>query len=184
MTIILSIKPYYLYLILIGKKTIELRKSFPQRKEWDKTAFLYCTKDMKSFAQIPEKDQGWMRDKLGKIACKIVVDKFYKFIPTENGFRTEGIHSPIALHKSRLRICQIKSYLKARTGYGWNISHLILFKPRALNTFMQSSPSRGRCQRELTDEVSSTSSLFTITSNLITRPPQSWCYAREVLHGA
>ena len=89
MTIILSIKPYYLYLILIGKKTIELRKSFPQRDEWDKTAFLYCTKDMKSFAQIPEKDQEWMRDKLGKIACKIVVDKFYKFIPTENGFKTE-----------------------------------------------------------------------------------------------
>ena len=182
MTIILSIKPYYLYLILIGKKTIELRKSFPKRTEWDRTAFLYCTNDKKSFAKIPKEDQGWMSEKLGKIACKIVVDKFYKFTSTENGFKTEGIHSPIALHKSRLRICQIKSYLKARAGYGWNISHLILFKPRDITEFAKASFVKGGAEER--GGGISTSSLFPITSNLISRPPQSWCYAREVLHGA
>ena len=164
MTIILSIKPYYLYLILIGKKTIELRKSFPQRDEWDKTAFLYCTKDMKSFAQIPEKDQGWMRDKLGKIACKIVVDKFYKFIPTENGFKTEGIHSPIALHKSRLRIYQIKNYLKDAPGYGWHISYLMLFDPREITEFVHATVKFGKVRTATMRKE---------------QPPQSWCYALE-----
>ncbi len=164
MTIILSIKPYYLYLILIGKKTIELRKSFPGRREWDKTAFLYCTKDMKSFAQIPEEDQGWMRDKLGKIACKIVVDKFYKFIPTENGFKTEGIHSALALHKSRLRIHQIKNYLKDAPGYGWHISCLMLFDPRELTEFVHAAVKFGKVRTATMRKES---------------PPQSWCYALE-----
>lgn len=174
MTIILSIKPYYLYLILIGKKTIELRKSFPQRKEWDKTAFLYCTKDKKSFAEIPEEDQGWMRDKLGKIACKIVVDKFYKFIPSENGFRTEGIHSPRALHESCLRIYQIKNYLIDTPGYGWHISYLMLFEPREITEFVRVCADNCKncgihvfgceCDRLLS----------------ITFAPQSWCYALEV----
>ncbi len=164
MTIILSIKPYYLYLILIGKKTIELRKSFPQRKEWDKTAFLYCTKDKKSFAEIPEEDQGWMRDKLGKIACKIVVDKFYKFIPSENGFRTEGIHSPRALHESCLRIYQIKNYLIDAPGYGWHISYLMLFEPREITEFVHATVKFGKVRTATMRKES---------------PPQSWCYALE-----
>lgn len=180
MTVILSIKPYYLYLILIGEKTIELRKSFPEREEWDKTAFLYCTKDMRSFALIPEKDQGWMRDKLGKIACKIVVDKFYTFIPTQNGFKTKNISSARALHKSRLRIFEVKNYLKENTGYGWHIASLVLFEPRDLSKF--------RKMGFMTEEQW----LYNLYPNThchydawakkfeIERPPQSWCYALEV----
>lgn len=174
MTVILSIKPYYLYLILIGEKTIELRKSFPECEEWDKTAFLYCTKDMRSFALIPEKDQGWMRDKLGKIACKIVVDKFYTFIPTQNGFKTKKISSARALHKSRLRIFEVKNYLKENTGYGWHIASLVLFEPREITKFARACTDDctkcgihifgSECDRTLE----------------ITRPPQSWCYALEV----
>lgn len=162
MTIILSIKPYYLYLILIGKKTIELRKSFPKRREWDKTAFLYCTKDMKSFAKIPKEDQGWMSEKLGKIACKVVIDDIDKVAVFNDVLYCESNSQPNKLGQLCLTINEVKSYLgKNNLGYDLHIGFLILFEPRAL----------------------STSSLFAITSNLITRPPQSWCYAREVLHG-
>ncbi len=165
MTIILSIKPYYLYLILIGKKTIELRKSFPQRKEWDKTAFLYCTKDKKSFAEIPKEDQGWMRDKLGKIACKVVIDKCFTFIPTEYGIKTKGIHSARALHDSRLRMYQIRDYLKDAPGYGWHISYLTLFEPREITEFVHASVKFGKVRTATMRKES---------------PPQSWCYALEV----
>ena len=150
MTIILSIKPYYLYLILIGKKTIELRKSMPKNKKWNKTALLYCSKDMQSFALIPEKDRGWMRDKLGKIACKITIDEIYKVIPTDtDGIRTEGIHSAVALKESCLRISEMREYLNGKISYGLHISSRSTLEPGKLVIYGK-------------------------------RPPQSWCYVSEV----
>ena len=177
MTIILSIKPYYLYLILIGKKTIELRKSFPQRKEWDKTAFLYCTKDMKSFAEIPEEDQGWMRDKLGKIACKIVCDKIettevrhFTVFGHEN--RYCSVSEPPDnqwLAKSCLAYDEVVHYGKLAPLYGWHISFIFLFEPREITEFVHASVKFGKVRTATMRKES---------------PPQSWCYAREVLHGA
>ena len=69
-----SIKPYWLYLILIGYKTVEVSKTFPKADDWNKEVFLNCSKDMKSFKRIPEKDREWMRKYLGKCACRFVCD--------------------------------------------------------------------------------------------------------------
>ena len=178
MTIILSIKPYYLYLILIGQKTIELRKSFPQRKEWDKTAFLYCTKDMKSFAQIPEEDQGWMRDKLGKIACKVVIDDIDKVFCAYGTLYCEKNSQPNKLEQLCLTIDEVRNYLgKKRIGYDWHIAFLLLFEPRELTEFAKVSFAKGGAEERGGGIFAS--SLLTITSNLISLPPQSWCYALE-----
>ena len=73
-SVLRSIKPYWLYLILVGKKTIEIGKNFPTAKDWDKKVHLYCSKDLKSFNRIPQNDQGWMIKYLGKIACTMRCD--------------------------------------------------------------------------------------------------------------
>lgn len=174
MTIILSIKPYYLYLILIGKKTIELRKSFPQRKEWDRTAFLYCTKDKKSFAEIPEEDQGWMRDKLGKIACKIVIDDIDKVFCAYGTLYSERNSQPNKLEQLCLSIDEVRKYLgKKRIGYDWHIAFLTLFEPREITEFV----------RVCTDNCKNCGiHVFGCECDrllAITFAPQSWCYALE-----
>lgn len=174
MTIILSIKPYYLYLILIGKKTIELRKSFPGRKEWDKTAFLYCTKDMKSFAEIPEEDQGWMRDKLGKIACKIVCDKIETIeVRHFTVFGHENRYCSVSeppdnqwLAKSCLAYDEVVHYGKLAPLYGWHISFIFLFEPREITEFVHASVKFGKVRTATMRKES---------------PPRSWCYALEVI---
>lgn len=59
-SVLRSIKPYYLYLIITGRKTVELGKDFPVSPEWDRKVELYCSKDKKSFKRIPEEDREWI----------------------------------------------------------------------------------------------------------------------------
>nr|DAP33695.1 MAG TPA: helix-turn-helix domain-containing protein [Caudoviricetes sp.] len=69
-----SVKPFWLYLILTGKKTIEVGKSCPRAKDWNKVVEMYCSKDMRSFNRIPEEDKEWMHKYLGKVACRFVCE--------------------------------------------------------------------------------------------------------------
>ena len=60
-SVLISIQPYWVFLIIAQtmgwniseEKTVEVRKTFPKGEIWDKVAKIYCSKDKKSFAQIP-----------------------------------------------------------------------------------------------------------------------------------
>lgn len=56
-SVIRSAKPYWIYLILTGKKTIEVGKDFPKSKDWNKVVEMYCSKDMKSFNRVLKKER-------------------------------------------------------------------------------------------------------------------------------
>ena len=77
--VLMSIQPYWVFLIIARKmgwhidkeKTIEVRKNFPKDQDWNRSVEIYCSKDKKSFSQIPKKYQPLMKRFLGKVtSCK------------------------------------------------------------------------------------------------------------------
>lgn len=184
-----SIKPYWLYLIFIGEKTIEVGKNFPKAEDWNKEVFLHCSKDMRSFKRIPEKDRGWMQKYLGKCACKFVCNFIDRYL---YGYCT---HPEIGmdydcgdnwweiadedLEKACLTYEEFKMYaLGYEDIYGWHISDLVIYdKPRELGEFKHEcngvcvdTKRKIKCDRITVDGFSCNG------LKPITRPPQSWCY--------
>lgn len=185
-----SIKPYWLYLILIGKKTIEVGKTFPKAADWNKEVFLHCSKDMKSFKRIPEKDREWMRKYLGKVACRFVCrridtigkrginNNFDYCYQSLNVFGNDDIEVEItAIQKSCISKVELNAYgATSMRLYAWHISNLVIYdKPRELSEFYtlkKCDACKGGYESSacIYDEDCR-------VPTLITRPPQSWQYA-------
>ena len=162
-----SIKPYWLYLILIDKKTIEVGKSFPKADDWSKEVSLYCSKDIKSFKRIHEKDRGWMQKYLGKVACRFVCEKIYDITPHFDTptFPNQYICGwDYGKEFDCLSFEELTSYLNGKEGYGWHISDLKIYdKPRELSELKRFvDRSKGQIYHE---------DMLYLQS-----PPQSWCY--------
>lgn len=152
-SVVRSIKPYWLYLILIGKKEIEIGKSRPRSQEWDELVYLYCSRDLKSFRRIPEQDRTWMRSYLGKIAghffCGRIEDLHQFILEPRNNYERKALDN--ILEKSCLSYDELTEYLRGREYYKpfyiWHISAFIKAdKP------------------------------FDISAFDLKRPPQSWQY--------
>jgi predicted transcriptional regulator len=151
-----SIKPYWLYCIIIGEKTIEVGKDFPKSDDWNKVVFLYCSQDKKSFNRIPEKDQEWMRKYIGKIACRFVCDRISEFSGENAIYHTVG---------TCLTPSEIADYIGEKYAYYWHISDLAIYdKPRELGEFKCAEYHYGRIHLPPRD---------------IARPPQSWMYVES-----
>ena len=152
-SVVRSIKPYWLYLIIIGKKEYEIGKDRPVSRDWDELVYLYCSKDMKSFARIPEEDRTWMKEYLGKIVGHFFcgrIEDFHQFM-LEPRNRCERECLDNILEKSCLSYDELTTYLRGRDYYKpfyiWHISAFIKAgKP------------------------------FDISSFGLKRPPQSWQY--------
>lgn len=174
-----SIKPYWLYLIIIGKKTIEVGKDFPKAEDWSKDVVLYCSKDMKSFNRIPEKDREWMRKYLGKCACRFVCNKMLEsFLNNNDGWFVElGCLTPKEIEEYQ----GDKAIL-----YGWHISDLVIYdKPKLLRWFQKPCICKSEYEGEeykdcLNCDLAGDSDYGIVACNRpITRPPQSWCYVEK-----
>lgn len=209
-SVIKSAKPYWIYLILTGKKTVEVSKNFPKFKYWNKIVEMYCSKDMRSFNRIPEKDREWMRKYLGKIACRFVCDEIatlksdddWNAEPPQKVYVFDKMPSNYVLldFDTCLTNRELLSYGKGKPLYGWHISDLVIYDtPRELGEFWVRSnhpdcdqcahvpvgmhPQEfvwhndfcGECHR-----LSYKSMWATHFRKKLTRPPQSWCYVREV----
>lgn len=136
-----SVKPYWMYLILIGRKGVEVGKDFPKADDWNKIVYMYCSKDKKSFNRIPEKDREWMNKYLGKVACQFVCDKVEKF--TVGSLRCDDIEQLSCLTYSEM----IDYFYKpeeldgrtAKIGCAWHISDLKIYdEPKELWEFKTS----------------------------------------------
>lgn len=171
-SVLRSIKPYWLYLILIGKKTVEVGKDFPKSTAWNREVYLYCSKDMRSFRRILEKDREWMRKYLGKIACRFVCDKIVPIVYDVNEYYG------VCMSQTLLSYNELNAYLNKRIGYGWHISALTAFDdPMELKVAKRRC--NGNCEpckygvweraRGFWDEPK------LVACKPIT-PPQSWCY--------
>lgn len=205
-SVLISIQPYWVFLIIAKKmgwdvdreKTVEIRKNFPKDENWDKTVKIYCSKDQKSFKQIPEKYQTLMKPYLGKVIGEFVCDKIIHIgkrgIPNNfdycylslNKWGNDDIEVEITTIKNS---CVSKEHLNSYGEsssclYGWHISNLTIYdRTKELGEYFKVCPFDCSCD---TCGLFATETPFEAAhcknpERYITRPPQSWCYAESML---
>ena len=163
MAIMISIQPEWCGLILDGRKTDEVRKTTPGALTPFK-AYIYCTKggDKTLLKLIYGKDY---RKMVGKVVGEFVCDRF-TCIQIRKDRDEDGIHiGNTAFLRTCLTDRQLLNYLAGAKadkdefdvhGWAWHISLLKVYKePKPISDF---DNFRGSMKR----------------------PPQSWCYVREV----
>lgn len=159
-----SCKPYWVYLIIIGKKRIEVGKDYPKSPDWNKVVELYCSNDKKSFDRIPEKDRERMKKYLGKVALRFRADDIRKFpidLRTARGLLTD----------SYLTAKELDEYRGYKDAYGWNISDLVIYdKPKKLGEFWHYTNKITRWLKA--EKMYETERILTP----VTMPPMSWFY--------
>lgn len=187
-SVLRSIKPYWLYLILTFRKTVEVGKSKPNAENWDGRVFLYCSQDMKSFRRIPKQDQEWMRKYLGKVSCMFTCDHIEEyqqiFIADIKNSSDEQTIKPL-LDASQLTLDELKDYTTNQGPfdcvYAWHINGIVQHGyPMELNQFRKACDKRKCDGCEFFNEADMSAyehSYFVTTCvNAITRPPQTFCY--------
>ena len=137
--VLVSLKPYYYYLVGEGIKTIEVRKDMPKANDWNKEVFFYMSKDIKSFAEIPEEFQEKYRKyrkHFGKVGMRFVCDNIEKL---EEHIEEGGLYYTLNSdfnEATQLDNWQLHDYGKGKPLYGWHISDLKIYdKPKALEEF-------------------------------------------------
>ena len=174
--VMLSIRPKWCAKIIIGRKTMELRKSVP-KLEVPFKCYIYCTS---GHPYISVKGGNLDRDTVrtntvgrcnGKVIGEFVCDCILQ--------RCEMANADIAEQQSCVRREDI--YFKySEEGkhyiYGWHISNLKIYDaPRELSKFRRATDPCDSCHAEYTWECTDCKKI----GGNIKRPPQSWCYVEE-----
>ena len=173
--VMLSVRPKWCAKIIIGKKTMELRKSVP-KLEVPFKCYIYCTS---GHPYISVKGGNLDRDAVrtntvgrcnGKVIGEFVCDYILQ--------RCEMANADIAEQQSCVRREDI--YFKySEEGkhyiYGWHISNLRIYdEARELTEFRRACPNSWYCESCAmyweNNGTCGNESLY------IKRPPQSWCY--------
>jgi predicted transcriptional regulator len=165
--VMLSIRPKWCAKIIIGRKTMELRKSVP-KLEVPFKCYIYCTS---GHPYISVKGGNLDRDTVrtntagrcnGKVIGEFVCDYILQ--------RCEMANADIAEQQSCVRREDI--YFKyseegKRYIYGWHISDLLIYnQPKGLDEFTRLRETK-----------------FGSEPVTIKRPPQSWCYVEAMKDG-
>lgn len=168
--ILLSIKPKYVKKILIGEKTIEIRKQMP-KCDLPIDVYIYCTKDPTCELVNMEhylfgNPENALRN--GKVVAKFTLNSVEPInIHHYSFYQTYGVESiaddNVFYKKSCLITNQIEDYLCGKQGYAWHIDNLKIFDtPKRLTWF--------RGMKEDVDFVGKPYKKF------LTRAPQSYCF--------
>ena len=194
-SVLISIQPYWVFLIIARKmgwnipqnKSVEIRKTCPKEKTWNKKAIIYCAQDKKSFYSIPKEYQGSMRPLLGKVVGEFLCDDLFTI--GANAYGHEYIERVSCLSHKELENYQgEKTYI-----WGWHISDLKIYdKPKELSEFNKPCDFNYDCflcdravydKKVITDisgKITKVNNKFIACDDVITRPPQSWCYVEEL----
>ena len=172
--VLVSLKPYYYYLVGEGIKEIEVRKSMPKSSDWNKTVYFYMSKDEKSFAKIPKEYQEKYRKHFGKVGLKFVCDRIDEYFYDQAFDESMGCFinkygyeiTSYELAQTCLSYEEFEKYGNTNALYGWHISDLKIYdKPKSLEMFPV-----GKIARDCGCGG------YMIYNKVLTRPPQSWCY--------
>lgn len=201
-SVLISIKPYWFYLICERLKTIEIRKTFPKSVDWDRRTYIYCTKDMKSFNKIPDDKKGKYHKFFGKVGASFVCDEIMTYAFSDVSTDV-GIFSYYERYVKNDCDCdcltddEIIDYGNGVTLYGWHISELKIYdEPKELCEFSAiDNHAVKKCQNRieiyymLFDSECIKSDYYCERNNdrcieckhkMISKPPTSWCYVDEL----
>lgn len=163
-SVLISIKPKWVDKIASGEKTIEVRKTAP--KEVPFKAYIYCSYgDMKTNYYLKGR---------GEVIGEFICDKVYKwgYDYCDGVDIDDDLIVDTCLDRENINI-----YAKGKTLYGWHISDLKIYdKPRELSEFRKPCP-YGDSPCQVCEYYSDYSGEC---RNIITRPPQSWQYVKEL----
>lgn len=202
-SIVISIQPYWVFLIIAKQmgwnieraKTIEVRKKIPNMGKWNKKAFIYCSRNAKSFERIPKEYRAEMAKLLGKVVGCFICHEVEGYVfadmnilsPADKGnFEHEqtvkGYYITCsAMENTCLTYEELSDYGNGKELYGMSISELYVFeKPINLNQFYINKPclnskfyfycnDAGVCARNNDCD-------YGIRKYRLIRPPQSWCW--------
>ena len=175
-SVLIAIRPQWCEKIASGKKTIEVRKTAP--KEVPFKAYIYETYDKKYV------DIGicWGKGKCFEHGCKKVIgeficDKVERF--SVGSLRSDDIEKLACLsYNEMINYFYKPEELDGKTvkqGFAWHISELKIYdKPKELREFKTDC---NRCKERDTYHCK----FHCYGERLLTRPPQSYMYVRELL---
>ena len=151
-------------------KRLELRKSAPKVVPFK--AYIYCTKDTKlrfwvgkrySYAD-DNSHNAFDKCANGKVIGEFVCDYILRHCEMSN--------ADIAEEMSCVPREEILKYSNGKEVYGWHISNLKIYdKPKELSEFCKPIECHRGIQKEECNGCWDCE---------ITRPPQSWCYVKEL----
>lgn len=141
--VLISLKPYYYYLIGENIKKVEVRKSYPKAENWSGNSWFYMSRDEKSFAKIPKEFQQKYRKHFGKVGMRFVCDRVIGTCPWrlkgETGLCAKRTEEETNFpNNACLTLEEIEKYAGSRGGavYGWHINDLVVYdEPRELRDF-------------------------------------------------
>lgn len=182
-TVLLSIKPKYCELIASGKKTVEIRKNRPNIDVPFKV-YIYETK-----AEYISRNGRFSGQ--GKVIGEFICDSIQWNNASDLWIAEDA---EITLEGTCLTKEDMYKYLGAKSGtsrndkkyefYAWHISDLVIYdKPKELSEFYHScnpSANDGSCYGCRYAVGLSHETGGVICENVLTRPPQSWCYVEEI----
>lgn len=177
--ILLSIKPKYIFDILKGRKTIEVRKNMP-KCDLPIDVYIYCTKDK---TELYTTDKGYVLTDFGvgsyykkpqllngKVVAKFTLRKAgsiagMKFVCNGEDFCLEG---------TCLTFNELHNYLNCKTGYAWHIEDLVIFdRPRELREF-HTNIEKEPPEELLCPECGKPMKYYEY--KYLTKAPQSYCF--------
>lgn len=161
--VLLSIRPRWCNLILKDRKTVEVRKTKPDRLKTPFKCYVYCTMagSDEFFTNDLNRDVDvWYRDnwqnKRGNVVGEFVCDRIWELAPLNHA--PDDVEEMACMDRDA-----IVHYLKCR-GWAWHISNLKIYeKPRSLRKFTGLRKTK-----------------FGMEQVKITRPPLSWAYVKEL----
>ena len=178
--VMLSIRPKWCEKIARGEKTIEVRKNRPEMKTPFK-CYIYCTYGKGLIErndpcypnmlldQTVSRDKTWGNCCNGKVIGEFVCKDFVTYC---NGKPVLTIRKETAVEiekRSCLSREEILEYAPKGNPIGWCISDLVIYeKPKELSEFKLYYCSVVR------------EGGYPMPTHEMRRPPQSWCYVREV----
>lgn len=182
-SILISVQPKWCELIASGKKTIEVRKTRPSIETPFK-CYIYMTATKErcrlwGYITAYQNSNGDILNGSKKVIGEFVCDGIYNIEPHDDGHGVNQYTFVGADYddcKTGLSFEELKEYLGEECGYAWHISDLKIYdNPKELDMFR--NPCSFSC-KECGNGKGDCSTCGEL--NIITRPPQSWCYVEEL----
>lgn len=168
--VLLSIRPEWSRKIVTGEKTIEVRKTKPVKAKLPFLCYLYETSEGNGLGKV-----------IAGFICDATAPYTYPFSYSENECCT-----PLR-EMAKMTPAEVWEYGQGRTLYGWHISKLVIYdKPRSLSEFCfppERFCEKGHCGGCPYDEVPNEYREVSFDCRWerpLPRPPQSWCYVKEI----
>lgn len=188
--VLISIKPEWVDLIASGKKTIEVRKNFPDLRTPFKV-YIYCTKGSSPKDQIwfaeNDEDGNYIGDYLanGNVIGEFMCNEIIEWTRDEYGTNCYDISDDDFEATCITLMDDFWEYGKGKTLYGWRINDLKIYdRPIPVTKFKQTKVVRGYhkkpCDPNKKIDIEWLLNGKRLKVNHLTGAPQSWCYVDKM----